>query len=195
MSKLFFLVFFFCYFYFALAQKADLKALKTINQTDLPKWDKAMKNLSFTAYPIAPASVSGILFHGYFKKDKVLIRNGYKSTIALVLAMGISTGTKYLFQRMRPAIKYPNDIVARDHSSTYSFPSGHTTAAFATATALTLTYNKWYVAVPAYTYASFIGYSRMRLGMHYPTDVLGGIIAGIGSGLLTWKLDHILKRK
>ncbi len=161
----------------------------------MPGWDKAMKGLSFTAYPVAPLSVGGILLHGYIKKDKQLIRSGYKSAITIVLAMSISTGTKYLVKRERPYITYPNAITQRDHSGTWSFPSGHTTAAFATATALSLTYKKWYVAVPAYSYAGFIGYSRMRLGMHYPSDVLGGIIAGIGSGLLTWKLDRILNGK
>jgi membrane-associated phospholipid phosphatase len=32
----------------------------------------------------------------------------------------------------------------------------------------------------------------MRLGMHYPSDVLGGMILGIGSGLLTWRLERLL---
>ncbi|MEI8136921.1 MAG: phosphatase PAP2 family protein, partial [Bacteroidota bacterium] len=49
--------------------------------------------------------------------------------------------------------------------------------------------------VPAYAYAGFVGYSRIRLGMHYGSDVLGGMIIGIGSGLLTWKLDKELNKK
>ncbi len=173
-------------------QNADLNILKSLNAGKMPVWDQTLKGLSFSAYPVAPLSVGCILAQGYIKKDKALIRNGYKSAVTIVLAMTISTATKYSVKRERPAFAYPNDIVERDHSSTYSFPSGHTTAAFATATSLSLTYKKWYVSVPAYTYAGFIGYSRMRLGMHYPSDVLGGIIAGIGSGLLTWKLDKII---
>jgi membrane-associated phospholipid phosphatase len=195
MTKLFFLIVCLCFLNATRAQPTDLSILKSINQGYMPGWDKAMKDLSFTAYPVAPLSVGFILGQGYYKKDKSLIRNGYKSVITLALAMTISTGTKYLVQRARPVNSYPNDIIARDHSGTYSFPSGHTTASFATATALTLTYKKWYVAVPAYTYAGFVGYSRMRLGVHYPTDVLGGIIAGIGSGLLTWQLDKLLNKK
>jgi membrane-associated phospholipid phosphatase len=176
-------------------QSTDYRILRSVNAGNMPVWDKAMKNLSFTAYPVAPLSVGGILLHGYFKKDKDLIRSGYKSAITILLAMSISTGTKYLVKRDRPAFTYPNTITERDHSATWSFPSGHTTASFAAATALSLTYKKWYVAIPAYSYAGFVGYSRMRLGMHYPSDVLGGIVAGIGSGLLTWKLDRILNSR
>lgn len=176
-------------------QNLDFRLLHNLNKGSAPVWDKAMKDLSFTTYPLAPICAGGTLIHGYIKKDKTLIRNGYKSLITLALAMTISTGTKYLVQRQRPAAAYPNQIIQRDHSVTYSFPSGHSTAAFAAATSLTLTYRKWYVAVPAYTYASFVGYSRMRLGMHYPSDVLGGIVAGIGSGCLTWALDKAINKR
>jgi membrane-associated phospholipid phosphatase len=52
-----------------------------------------------------------------------------------------------------------------------SFPSQHTSFAFATATALSLQYRKWWVVVPAYTWAAMVGYSRLYLGQHYPSDV------------------------
>lgn len=161
----------------------------------MPAWDKTMKGFSFSAYPVGIISPIGILTHGYAKKDKELIRNGYKSAASIVFAMTVSTALKYTIQRERPYHKYPNEIIKRDHSGTYSFPSGHTTAAFATATSLSLTYKKWYVTVPAFAYAGLMGYSRMRLGVHYPSDVLGGMILGLGSGLLTWKVDKLLRKK
>ena len=95
---------------------------------------------------------------------------------------------KYLVERPRP-------LMPAIVETGYSFPSGHTTAAFATATAMTLSYKKWYVAVPSYLYAGFVGYSRMRLGVHYPSDVFGGMVIGIGAGFLTWKLDQIIFKK
>src|SRR5690606_16926546 len=97
--------------------------------------------------------------------------------------------------RPRPFVKYPIDIIKRDHAGKYSFPSGHTSSAFATATILSLSYKKWYVTGPSFLYAGLVGYSRMRLGVHYPTDVLGGLIIGVGAGLLTWKLDQVFFNK
>lgn len=158
-------------------------------------WDKTMKGVSFSVYPAMPVSVIGIWSHGYFSKNEVMMRNGYKSAITIALAVGVSTGLKYAINRKRPFAAYPNDIIRRDDVGPYSFPSGHTTAAFATATAVSLSYKKWYVALPAYAYAGFVGYSRMRLGVHYPTDVLGGMVIGIGAGFLTWQLDKIINRK
>jgi len=177
------------------SQNLDYKVLKALNQTDMPCWDKTMKGVSFSVYPAMPVSVVGIWTQGYINKDELMMRNGYKSAVSIALAVGLTTGLKYAVNRTRPFTEYPNDIIKRDHAGPYSFPSGHTTAAFATATAVSLSYKKWYVTVPAYTYASLVGYSRMRLGMHYGTDVLGGMIIGIGSGLLTWQLDKAFNKK
>jgi undecaprenyl-diphosphatase len=177
------------------SQNLDYKVLKTLNQTDMPCWDKTMKGVSFSVYPAMPVSVVGIWTHGYINKDDVMMRNGYKSAMSIAFAVGVTTGLKYVVNRTRPFTEYPNDIIKRDHAGPYSFPSGHTTAAFATATAVSLSYKKWYVTVPAYAYASLVGYSRMRLGMHYGTDVLGGMLIGIGSGLLTWQLDKAFNKK
>ena len=63
------------------------------------------------------------------------------------------------------------------------------------ATSLTLATKKWYVALPAYLWASGVAYSRMYLGVHYPSDLLGGIVIGVGTSLLTWKLDQVLQSK
>lgn len=177
------------------SQNIDIDLLKTVNKNDMPCWDKTMKGFSFSAYPVGVVSPLGILAHGYIKKDKALIRNGYKSCITLGVAMTISTALKYSIQRERPFKRYPLDIIQRDEVGTASFPSGHTTAAFASATVLSLSYKKWYVALPAYAYAGLMGYSRMRLGVHYPSDVLGGMVLGIGTGLLTWQIDKMLQRK
>jgi membrane-associated phospholipid phosphatase len=171
------------------SQNADLRLLRTFNAREMPVWDKTMEGVSFSVYPAMPLTAGGILTYGYIKKDKEMIRNGYKSIIAIGLANAISFGLKEAVKRDRPFVTYPNDIKQRTSVGPLSFPSGHTTAAFATATALSLSTKKWQVAVPAYAYAGLVAYSRMRLGVHYPTDLLGGIFIGVGSGLLTWQID------
>lgn len=173
----------------------DYRLLKSINTGEMPCWDKTMKGVSFSVYPIMPLSVVGIWSNGYYTKNEAMMRNGYKSALTIGFALATTTGLKYAVNRTRPFAQYPNDIIQRDHVGPYSFPSGHTTAAFATATAISLSYKKWYVTLPSYTYAGLVGYSRMRLGVHYPSDVLGGAIIGIGAGLLTWKLDKLLNKK
>ena len=71
-------------------------------------------------------------------------------------------------------------------------PSGHTALAFALATSAALEYKKWYVAVPAFLWASAVGYSRMYLGVHYFSDVLTGAAVGVGSAYLARYLVKII---
>ena len=75
-------------------------------------------------------------------------------------------------------------LVSRLHD--YSFPSGHTAAAFASVTALYLAGEKklW---KPVLVLACLIGISRLYLYVHYPTDVLGGVLAGAISGYLGYR--------
>ncbi len=75
------------------------------------------------------------------------------------------------------------------------FPSGHTSLAFAIATSLSLKYPKWYVIAPSYVWACSVGYSRMNLGVHYPSDVLAGAVLGAGSAFLTYKLNEWFWKK
>ena len=177
------------------SQNLDFRILRSLNQKEMPVWDKGMKGLSNSVNPLIPVVVLGIYANGLLTKDKVMMRNGFKSAITIGFAALVSTGLKGALHRERPSKKYPGEIIPRAHSGRYSFPSGHTTSAFAMATSLSLSYRKWYVAVPSYIYAGFVGYSRMRLGVHFPSDVLGGMVIGIGSGLLVWQLDHLLNGK
>ena len=75
------------------------------------------------------------------------------------------------------------------------FQSGHTAAAFASVTALYLAGEKklW---KPVLVLACLIGISRLYLYVHYPTDVLGGVLAGAISGYLGYRSsDHFLQNK
>ena len=76
----------------------------------------------------------------------------------------------------------------------YSFPSGHTAASFVSAAALYFAGEKklW---KPALVLACLIAVSRLYLYVHYPTDVLGGVVIGIIAGYLGYRLVKVLEDK
>ena len=66
----------------------------------------------------------------------------------------------------------------------FSFPSGHTIASFEAATVLLINNKKFKVGIPALILAILIAFSRLYLYVHYPTDVLFSVVAGILIGFL-----------
>jgi membrane-associated phospholipid phosphatase len=129
----------------------------------------------------APIAVLGL---GLIQKDSSLRRKGIIMVEALFVNAFTTTALKLAFKRDRPFVTYPYLDKQADAGS-YSFPSGHTSSAFALATSMSLAFPKWYVVAPVFLYASAAGYSRMHLGVHYPSDVLAGAIVGTGSALLS----------
>lgn len=68
----------------------------------------------------------------------------------------------------------------------FSFPSGHTTASFAVALVMLRMLPKK-IGIPAVVLAALVAFSRLYLGVHYPTDVLTGfVVALVGSSLAVW---------
>lgn len=187
-------LFFACRLFCVSAQNADLDILTAINARSYPQWDKGMDYTSSSVYPALAIVPGTMLITGLATKNKDLQRSAVKTCIGLGVNTLITTGLKYSINRPRPYETYPDLVIRRTSTGPYSFPSGHTSFAFSLATSATLATKKWYVAVPCYVYAGTVGYSRMRLGAHYPSDVLAGALIGIGSSLLVWKLDKWMNR-
>jgi membrane-associated phospholipid phosphatase len=175
------------------AQNIDVNILNDIN----PKNPNSQYwvQTSASAYWVPGVVSFGTLAYGFIKKDKQIQHNAYEMFINLGVSTIINEGIKISVNRTRPADRYPDEIFANSPTHGSSFPSGHTALAFATATTIALDYKKWYVVVPAYLWAGSVGYSRMYLGKHYPSDVLGGIIVGVGSGYLSHWLSKKLFKK
>lgn len=176
----------------SVAQNIDIDILKELNpqHPDAFVWKNASSSINWVSSSIT----LGTLACGYIRKDKKIQHNGFELLIVTGINIGTTALLKNVVNRTRPADKYPNEVFVSNPSQGKSFPSGHTSQAFAMATTLTLQYKKWYVTVPAYLWAGCVGYSRMYLGKHYPSDVLAGALVGAGSSYLGHMISNKLFR-
>jgi membrane-associated phospholipid phosphatase len=175
-----------------MAQNWDINLLKDIN----PRYPNSSywQNTSKSAYYVTGAVTLGTLLTGLASDNDDIKHHAYESLLNLGISTALTFGLKSAINRERPADRYPGDVFVNSPLHGKSFPSGHTSLAFSTATTLSIAYKKWYITIPAYLWASSVGYSRMYLGRHYPSDVLGGAAVGIGSGYLThWLNRQIFK--
>jgi len=108
-----------------------------------------------------------------------------------VTNLSVTQALKYIVKRNRP-FRTLNNVNLYDTSTvenTYSFPSGHTSQSFAIATSLTLSYpDKPFLITGLYTYSLIVSLGRIYWGVHYPSDVLSGMLIGAGSAALIYSL-------
>jgi membrane-associated phospholipid phosphatase len=184
----------YCYIFFILtaslvhAQNFDINTLKKINVERNKSLDGTMKFLSATATPVSFGLPGGMVIAGLIAKDKNLRDNGYELALAAAGNFVFTRIVKLAVNRPRPFVTYPYLDPYKKSLINYSFPSGHASTAFAVATTLSIQYKKWYVAAPAYLWAAGVSYSRMHLGVHYPTDVMAGAVFGAGSSLVAHQI-------
>ncbi len=175
------------------AQNTDIRILRNFNGPINSNPDAMMRGVSNSVLPMMIAVPTGILIYNYCTtKSLTEKREPYVIGVTLVASTALTFGLKYAVNRPRPFVTY-TDIYQKDsHVGPYSFPSGHTSSAFALATSLSLCYQKWYVIAPAMLWACGVGYSRMYLGVHYPSDVLVGAAIGSGCAFLTYYINKRL---
>ena len=175
-------------------QNVDIDLLKDINLNRNTKWDGIFTGITNSAAPIAFAVPTILLAIGLIKKDSTLKHKAFYIGTSVIASAAISTILKYAVNKPRPFETYTY-IQNVGEGGSPSFPSGHTTDAFALATSFSLAYPKWYIIIPSYTWACAVGYSRMHLGVHYPSDVLAGAIIGVGFSFLCYKINQRLAKK
>jgi undecaprenyl-diphosphatase len=120
-------------------------------------------------------------------------KRGRQALLQIVPPLWFATITveypiKYYFRRRRPFVDVIQAIAVGKKPGTFSFPSGHSAAAFAGAWLLSRHYRRltplWYAI------AALVGFSRIYLGAHYPGDVLSGALSGTAIAEATrWVID------
>lgn len=174
------------------AQNADINLLRSINSnTSTIGYSRFISNSTMEVSFGLPVIMGGVAL---LSNDDALLKNAIYIGVSIGVGGVITQVMKYSINRPRPAVTYP-DIHAYEGLTDLSFPSGHTSLAFSAATALCLKYPKWYVIAPSALWACSVGYSRMNLGVHYPSDVFAGAIVGAGSAYVTYLVNDWFWKK
>lgn len=134
---------------------------------------------------VRAAALYGILLLGLIALLPVF-RAAHKVTIrayaAGLLAFLVNLVIGFIRFRPRPFVVHPDIVKLIDKSALEkSFPSAHTTVAFALATTIFFWNKKWGTA--ALVLALLIGIARVAAGVHYPSDIIGGALLGAGTAM------------
>lgn len=131
-----------------------------------------------------------------FKKTR---KAGVAILLSLLIGLIVSTlGLKNLIARERPfntagALLDAPSLLIGVPSGQFSFPSGHTVSSFAAATVIMMYNRKW--GVPALILAALIALSRLYLYVHFPSDILAGVILGVLFAIAALKIVNTVWRK
>jgi len=143
--------------------------------------------------------LGSLIFSGLLPLVLIVINIGKTRLIGIEMLASLSFSQVFVqilkrsLTRERPYNILENirtfDIVLKD----YSFPSGHTTASFSMATVLT--YYMPQLMIVFMALALLVGISRVYLAVHYPSDVIVGIVLGVTSSIIThaYFINNIFK--
>lgn len=121
------------------------------------------------------------------RKSKSLRTRFFILALVMIVSALAILVLKSLFDRDRPFLVYPF-IEKLSTGGGSSFPSGHTMESFAVATAFAMLFRRRELALPLFLWAAVVGYSRLVLGVHYPSDVLAGMLFGMFIG---WVIPYL----
>jgi undecaprenyl-diphosphatase len=161
----------------------EIEWLDWLNSHHVPGTLPLLQFLSAYATWINIFIVLILLFMAWGKGSRSMWHHFFSTALVMVLTALLIWLLKTLFDRDRPFSTYPF-IEKLSLGGGSSFPSGHTMETFAMALAITRFFRAREIGIILFLWASLVGYTRMSLGVHYPSDVAGGAILGMLSGFL-----------
>ncbi|MGM0874997.1 MAG: phosphatase PAP2 family protein [Bacillota bacterium] len=138
------------------------------------------RNITHLGGAIATIAVSLMLI--FFSRGLIQAASIASAASLLISHLPVAI-VKKLYPRKRPYIALLETKVSANPLEDHSFPSGHTTAIFSVIIPFILYIPE--LAIVLIPLALSVGFSRMYLGLHYPSDVLAGCLLGISSGFLS----------
>lgn len=177
---------------FSVGQNLDYRILKNLQDHRTETGSEVMRWTS-NSVVLAPLAPVGMAIGGWAADNKPLLADAATVGASMGTSLALVMGTKYIVRRPRPYIKYEGELVSVTTEPDPSFPSGHTVLAFSTATSLSMLYPRWYVVAPSMLWATAVGFSRLYLGVHYPSDVLVGALVGAGVAVFSYYVAQRLK--
>jgi membrane-associated phospholipid phosphatase len=199
MQKLLFLLYFIVFSNVLGAQNIDFTILQSTNIQRNTKLDNFFIGYTNSIEEVTIAAPILVYSIGVLKKNKTIQKAGIDMAIGAGINAAVTYGLKEIVKRPRPYVTY-TQIQALQTVGNYSFPSGHSSASFHTATSIVMHakdfgVKKWKLAIPAYTYSGLMAYSRLHAGVHYPSDIVTGAGLGVLSAWVSNKLTEKLQRK
>jgi diacylglycerol kinase family enzyme/membrane-associated phospholipid phosphatase len=167
----------------AWVERIDLALFRRAARWHAPILDAVLPRLTRSANRSVLWAAIGLVLH--FFGGRFGRRGALRGAFAVAVTSFVTNiPAKFLWRRSRPALDEVPQIrrLAKLPTST-SFPSGHAASAFAFATGVAL--EKPAVGIPLLGLAGTIAYSRVYVGVHYPSDVVGGALIGAGVAVAT----------
>ncbi|WP_129599757.1 phosphatase PAP2 family protein [Anaerophilus nitritogenes] len=167
-------------------QTFDMNLLNNIHtHIQNPIFDRIMPWITF----LGDKGLVWMIFCISLLLSKKYRRVGFLAICALAISSILGEGIfKHLFRRPRPFLQVPDLQLLIPKPTSYSFPSGHTSSSFAVAGVL---FNKLKRFRKTIIFIAFlIAFSRLYLFVHYPSDVLAGVLLGVGSAMFIINLDN-----
>jgi membrane-associated phospholipid phosphatase len=177
------------------AQNFDINTLKPINKKETTFKNTYLNTNADLVTPLSFGIPTAIAIAGFVKHDKKLQKDALYMAGSYITSAVVTYSIKHIVKRERPYQQYAFIIQRADAENNASFPSGHTSAAFCTATAVALRYHQWYFVAPAYIYATSVAWARMYQGVHYPSDVFTGALVGAGTAWLGFRLQRWMEQR
>ncbi len=171
--------------------KFDQRLFLTLNNKGTDFFDPIMLQLSAVWIWIPVIVLAGFILIKRNQK-RGLIQLGFIIITLIVTDLISAQIIKELVQRFRPChdpeLADSVRLVAKSCGGKYGFVSSHASNAFGIAFLSSLTTRRTWFIICVFLWAMLVSYSRIYLGVHYPGDILGGIILGLSASFLLYLL-------